>query len=202
MSNVIPTCHVLAADGLPDVLSSEDFSWYAVQTKSQKEDIAVSYISRLGLQVFNPRMRKQYKVCGKIVEKVVPIFPCYIFARFNKYYSHNITYARGVKRIVTFGEEMIPIEERIIGILRQRSAQYTDSSRSDGFCPGDVVVITGGPLYGIEGIFEKELSDKDRVSILLHSIEWQAHVLVEKRWLEKKVSEFGHYVIRQQSNNS
>jgi transcription antitermination factor NusG len=45
---------------------------------------------------------------------------------------------------------------------------------------GDEVVIKEGRFQNLYGVFERELSDADRVRILLNTIGFQAHVVVNR----------------------
>jgi transcription antitermination factor NusG len=61
---------------------------------------------------------------------------------------------------------------------------------------GDEVVINDGRFQNFYGVFEREMSDSDRVSILLNTVNFQAHIVVD-RSLVKKVSQearfaYGH----------
>jgi transcriptional antiterminator RfaH len=53
------------------------------------------------------------------------------------------------------------------------------------FKPGEKVTIATGPLMGFQGIFEKEMSDRDRVVILLDTIGKASRVQVSREQLEK-----------------
>lgn len=160
-------------------------SWYAVHTKPAKEDVAVVYIARLGLEAFNPQIKKKRKIWGLEKETTGALFPCYVFARFSALHLHAVKYARGVRQVVRAGGVPTPIDDRIIDSIRSREIEASDRDSSRGIMPGDPVVINCGMFCGVAGVFEKELSDKERVSILLNTIRWQAHVLVEKRVVEK-----------------
>jgi hypothetical protein len=46
------------------------------------------------------------------------------------------------------------------------------------------VKIKDGPFSNLIGILEHEISDSDRVSILLTTISYQARVVVDKRLME------------------
>jgi hypothetical protein len=47
------------------------------------------------------------------------------------------------------------------------------------------VLIKAGPLKSIVGIFERDLRDSDRVTILLSNINFQGRVTVEKSMVAK-----------------
>jgi transcriptional antiterminator RfaH len=165
--------------------SSDQSRWYAIYTKAAKEDLAVDYISRMGIECFNPKIRKRRKIWGALKEISAPLFPCYVFAKFGDTYLHAVRYARGVRRVVGARETPTSIDDQIIDFIRLRVAEGADLAAGPQIKPGDAVLINRGALYGLEGVFLDEVSSKDRVRILLNAIEWQARVLVEKGSIEK-----------------
>jgi transcription antitermination factor NusG len=65
-------------------------------------------------------------------------------------------------------------------------------SEADGFIrigerlkPGDHVTIKDGPMKNLSGIFEKEMRDSERVSILLTTISFQGRVVIDRSLLDK-----------------
>jgi len=44
--------------------------------------------------------------------------------------------------------------------------------------PGQLVKIQDGPLSGLEAVFEREMSDHQRVVLLLRTLAYQARVVV------------------------
>ncbi len=162
--------------------------WYAIYTKPAKEDCVVMHISRMGLEAFSPRIKQSRKVWGEQKEIIAPLFPCYAFAKFNDSSLYSIRYVRGVRRIVGVGEMPTPIEEHIITTIKLRIEGEREHATLPEVKPGDPVFINRGALYGLEGVFVEELSGKERVIILLHAIEWQARVQIEKSAVEKLAS--------------
>jgi hypothetical protein len=88
-----------------------------------------------------------------------------------------------VRRIVGFG--VTPIEKSTIDSIRLQATNEFKRASLPEFLPGDPVIVNRGALYGLEGLFVSELSGKERVTILLQTIEWQARVQVEKTALGK-----------------
>lgn len=174
------------ADAQTSLSVSASLRWYAVHTKPAKEDVAVGYIARLGLEAFNPQIKKKQKVWGLERQISRPLFPCYVFAKFSDLHLHAVKYARGVRQVVRTGGVPTPLDEQIIESIRSRTIMESDCEHSRRLVPGDPVVINCGTFYGLEGVFEKELSDQERVSILLTTIKWQARVLVEKSVVVKR----------------
>jgi len=60
---------------------------------------------------------------------------------------------------------------------------------NDDLNVGDEVVIKDGRFQSLCGIFERELSDTDRVSILLNAVGFQAHVVVDRNLISRVAPE-------------
>jgi transcriptional antiterminator RfaH len=144
-------------------------------------------IGRLGLEVLLPKMQLERMVYGRLHTVIRPLFPGYLFARFSpSKYLHLINFARGVRGVLCGSGAPLPVEEEIVRAIRSRISEngyvhldppHVGSLAS--FKAGDHVVVEAGPLKGVKGIFDRALSDKKRVLILLEAIEYQARVSVE-----------------------
>jgi transcriptional antiterminator RfaH len=51
------------------------------------------------------------------------------------------------------------------------------------FTPGQNVRITEGPLQGFEAIFERDMSDQERVVLLVRALSYQARVIVDAQYV-------------------
>ncbi len=154
-------------------------NWYCIYTKAGKEDaVSDALRGRLGLEVFNPKIRRKRYLKGRYVAAVEELFPCYIFSRFElEEHYHTIKYTRGVRRIV--GDSVgspYAVDEAIIQAIRSRMVEGFVVLQPRKFARGEKVVIQEGPLKGLEGIFLEELKPKERVLILLSTIRYQAKV--------------------------
>ena len=161
--------------------------WYAVRTHQWQEDRADFNLRSWQVETFNPRMREQRynEFSGKPINLNKPLFPRYIFARFEADRLHKIWYTRGVQSVLGFGDGPAPIADELIDIIKSKVD-------GDGFVrireelkPGDEVIIRQGPLKSFMGVFERELKSTDRVIILLNAVKYQARVMVERHLVEK-----------------
>jgi transcription antitermination factor NusG len=159
--------------------------WYAIQTKSCQETMAAEQLRRHGVEVFFPKRRQRRLMWGIEREEVRPLFPGYLFGRFclaEKYRA--VRWALGVKDLVRSGEVPVPVDERIIGMIRER--MDTEGIVWIGPKVGDEVEIVEGPLRGLRGVLEAEVGDRERVIVLLQAIAYQARVMIERRALRPK----------------
>lgn len=157
-------------------------SWYAVNTKARCESIACASLERHGVEVFLP-MLKERKVDGrKWLPTTSPLFPRYLFAKFDvSSQLRAVTYARGVKSLVTFGSGPSMVDESIIHAIRSQVKNGVIEISEDRFSPGQVVRIQDGPLCGLEAVFDKKLDGTNRAVLLLKAIYFQARVILESR---------------------
>ena len=160
--------------------------WYAVRTKLNEEDRADNNLKAWQVETFTPKV-KELRTSdfggGRYVTK--PLFSRYIFARFDvETQLHNINYTRGVQSVVSFGGSPISIDDKVIDRIKE---QVDDDGfiRIDEFKAGDPVRINSGPLQSIEGVFERKLKDKDRVKILLNTMSYGSHLLIDRAMVEK-----------------
>lgn len=157
--------------------------WYPIRTKNNQEDIAAFNLSQLNLEILNPKLRQEKLVWGIPKTVLKPLFPSYLFAKFNpvKYLS-VIQYARGVKQILRFGETLVPIEDEIIEEIASRlnSNGYAEIPKKE-ISAGTKVIIEDGIFSGLSGIFERELSDQKRVVVLLNLMGVQTHLTMGKQ---------------------
>ena len=154
--------------------------WYAVNTKTRCEAIACASLARHGVEVFLPMLRERKVLRGKCALTTSPLFPRYLFAKFDvSSQLRAVTYARGVKSIVTFGSGPSMVDEPIIQAIRSQSTNGVIEIPEDRFLSGQIVRIHDGPLCGLEAVFEKKLDGTSRAVLLLKAISFQARVIVE-----------------------
>ena len=92
-----------------------------------------------------------------------------------------------MKRIIGNQEGPIPVPEEIIQQIKKREINgYIELEKYGGIPEiGDEIEIMEGPMKGLRGVFRKELTDKERVVILLSYISYQGQLIIEKKKLKK-----------------
>ena len=95
--------------------------WFCVYTKPKCEAKVKQLLESAAIDVLNPVIRRRsfYGEKGLVSEKM-PLFPCYIFARFSEYEYRFVKYTRGVRRIVEFGGMPCLISDEIIDFIKSR----------------------------------------------------------------------------------
>jgi len=153
--------------------------WYAVRTKPNQERQAELSVQRLGVETFYPQM-KQRRVIRRREQMIIgSLFPGYLFARLNMAVHYRAAkYARGVLDLVAFGSIPAIVDDEIIEGIRVRLRDGCLTLPAPALTPGEVVRIQAGPLQGLEAVFEREMSDHQRVVLLLRTLTYQARVVL------------------------
>jgi transcriptional antiterminator RfaH len=149
-------------------------NWYAIYTKPAREDAVTVRLQGIGIDVLNPKLKSKRYKRNKLVEVIEPLFPCYLFANFEKEkYSHLITYTRGVRYIVGKSNPIV-VHDEIINTIKEGMEDGNVLVIKPGrFQKGDRVMIKEGPFKDFYGIFERETKGTERVMILLEMIHYR-----------------------------
>ena len=161
-------------------------NWYAIHAKPRQESVAVLSLQREKVETFFPQLRRKRTI--RRVRKWVtgPLFPGYFFARFDvQRDARLVRYASGVIKVVSFGDQPAIVEDAIIEAIQQHAEENVVTVSPLPFKPGDVVEIQTGPLRGFQGVFEREMSDQERVVVLLDTLATSTRVQIAREQLEK-----------------
>ena len=162
-----------------------DLKWYVVQSKPREEERAEHFLKEKGLQAYLPRMEVMSTRAGRSVAKEKPLFPSYLFCRFDP--NEHLVYVRWTKGVLKILPESVypaPVEDQVVtsilnleqkdGIIRRKPLKKDDRIR-----------IASGPMKDILGIFDHWTSDQGRVRVLLNFINYQAKVELHHSQVER-----------------
>lgn len=145
--------------------------WYLVRTKPGSEATARSHLDRQSYELYLPLLSQALQRRGRWSERVVPLFPGYLFLRLDEGRQPlaPVRSTKGVMGAVRFGPAYAVVPDAVIAELRARENPETGLHRlslSARLAPGARVRIFAGPFEGIEGVFERE-TGSDRAIVLL-----------------------------------
>ena len=155
-------------------------NWYVINTKPKKEYQVERLFTEGGIEIYNPKYQ--------IEDRIKPFFPGYEFIYFDYPAQYRLVkYTRGVKRVVGVKEIPVPIPDGIIQAIKSREVNGLIEIEKYGEKPevGDEIEVVEGPLKGLRGVFQKELTAKERVLILLNYVTYQGQLIIEKEKLKK-----------------
>jgi len=166
--------------------------WYVVYSKPHKEEQAQFHLRMKHLDVFFPRL-DLVRVAEKR-KRIIPLFPNYLFVRIHLPTEfHYVSWSPGVKRVVSFGDQPIPLDQRVVDFLRQQTDPEGVIKAHSQLRPGQEVEIRGGPFDGLIAIIQDPPDAKGRVKILLKLLSRQISVklgveFIKGEWLAPKSS--------------
>ena len=164
-------CSYLQSHNVQDIQRD----WYVVYSKPHKEEQAQFHLRMKKLDVFFPRL-DLVRVAEKR-KRIIPLFPNYLFVRIHLPTEfHYVSWSPGVKRIVSFGDRPLPLDERVVDFLRQQTDPEGVIQACSQLRPGQEVEIRGGPFDGLIAIIQDPPDDKGRVKILLKLLSRQITV--------------------------
>jgi transcription termination/antitermination protein NusG len=141
--------------GQPELLTPgsapAEFEWYAIWTRSRHEKLVREQLSQKQVDVFLPTITKWSRWKDRRKKIDWPLFPGYLFARFDVAEPLTVLKCEGVVTIVGSEGLPSPIPEVEINSIRT----LVNSELSYDPCPlikeGMMVEVRHGPLKGVVG---------------------------------------------------
>lgn len=145
--------------------------WYVIRTKPRQEKKVECHLRQLCVETFLPLLRQNKMVRRTRKTVLSPLFPGYTFARFEvRTHDRAVSYARGVLAIVRFGGKPAEISQELIDAIKIRLENGYLTPDPKHFQRGQILHINGGPLAGLEAVFVREMTDRNRVLLLLNTL--------------------------------
>ncbi len=156
--------------------------WYAIRTGSHREKVVTTALEAKGYTSYLPSYQTRCRWSDRVVQTSLPLFPGYVFARFDVKERLPIITTPGVVGIIGFGNEPAPVDdaelEAIQIVLRSGLAAEP--------CPflheGQPVRIKHGSLTGVQGILLKKKSNW-RFVVSLSILQRSVSVEVDHDWV-------------------
>lgn len=142
---------------MPDSSSFEtqtvpQLPWYALLVRSRRENQVFSQLSGQGYECFLPVYKSERRWSDRMKEVQQPLFPGYLFCRFDIHNRGPVLMAPGVHQIVGIGRTPVPVAETEIESIRQVLASGLPSQPWLYLEVGQRVRVNHGSLDNIEGI--------------------------------------------------
>src|SRR5271168_2837855 len=130
----------------------EVFPWFALQVRTRNEAGVAEQLGGQGYERFLPLCKVRKRWSDRIKEVDAPLFPGYLFCRFDPQDRLPILKTPGVMQIVGFKNGPVAVDESEIQALQTIVAAGAPHQPWPFLTAGDRVRIESGPLLGLEGI--------------------------------------------------
>ena len=167
--------------------------WYAIHIKPRQEERAEQNLrtlnaGNLNIEIFSPKDRERRfdSTIKQLVHVVKPLFPSYIFGRFETgTMLHKVLFTRGVNNVVNFGHKPAIVPDEIIKLIQLQIGMDGYVKVGEEPALGDTVRIKGGPLNNFVGVFERDASAAERIQLLLSAVSYQCRIEIDRDLIEK-----------------
>ena len=156
--------------------------WYALQVWSRKENYVSLHLQGLGYECFLPTYRCQRKWSDRIKEFEPPLFPGYLFCRFEFEARRSLVMSPGVLQVVGNGKTAIPVPDSEILKLQMAVASEAPRQPWPYIALGQRVRVTYGSLSGLEGILIN-FKGSHRVVLSVTLLQRSVAIEVEQSWI-------------------
>jgi len=151
-------------------------SWYALHVKSRQEKVVSAILSGKGYEQLLPVYRSKRQWIDRVREVELPLFPGYVFCRFNLETRIPVLTTPGVVGIVRCGPMLAEVDPTEIAALQALIKSQLPAQPWPYLEVGEKVMVEEGALKGVIGIL---LETKNSKRVVLKVTMLHRAVLVE-----------------------
>ena len=162
---------------------SDSLPWFGVHTRSNQEKVTATVLSIKGYDHYLPTYQSKKRWSDRVVVTEKPLFPGYVFCRFDPKILLPILTTPGVVSVVGFGNDPAPIEDGEIHAVQAvlQSGLHTEP------CPflqeGQRIRVNQGSLTGLEGILTRKKSEW-RMVVSVAMLQRSIAVEIDREWID------------------
>ena len=159
-------------------MASEKTAWYAVRVRARQEALVAAALTGKGYDVLLPQYRCRKRWSDRVKEVTLPLFPGYLFSRFDIGVRLPILTTPGVFDIVAAGETFLPVDPEEIAAIHRIIATGATAEPWPYLRIGRRVRIVAGPLCGLEGVLAR-VDDRRRVVVSVTMLQRSVAVQID-----------------------
>jgi len=185
-----------------DVEQTESLDkWFALRVKPRAEKCVATIARNKGFEEFLPlyQCRRRWSDRFKLVE--LPLFPGYVFCRFNPQYRLPLLTIPGALHFVGLGKVPVPIDDAEIQAIQVLVGSGLQAEPWPFLDAGQRVRLEQGPLAGLEGLFI-EVRKQHRIVVSVSLLRRSVAVEIERDWVTpldaagREMAQIGRYLVR------
>ena len=158
------------------------FAWYALTVAPRKEKVTAQTLRTAGFEGFLPLYYSERNWSDRIKKLESPLFPGYVFCRFDPRIRQAILKTPGVVSIVSFGKTPEPVDDGEVAALQSVCRSGLVATPWPTPEVGSKVRLHEGPLRGLEGILVED--KKTRLVLSLTLLQRSVAVEIDRGWIE------------------
>lgn len=156
--------------------------WFALQVRQQYERLSAISLSNRGFEAYLPVYESRRQWCDRVKRIALPLFPGYVFCRFDPSRRLLVMTSPGVIRVVGLGRTPAPVDDAELTAVRTAADSGLDVQPWRYLSSGQRVRIEAGALRGVEGIFV-EHKKQCRLIVSVELLQRSIAVEVDASWV-------------------
>ena len=157
--------------------------WYALRVRSRHENTVASHLVARGYKSFLPLYKSNRRWSDRFKEIEVPLFPGYVFCRFNPLNRLPILTVPGIVHVVGFGRNPVAIDEGEIAAIQAVVESGLPRQPWPFLEIGQSMRIERGPLCGLEGIL-LSFRGHQRLVLSVSLLQRSVAVQIDQGWVQ------------------
>jgi transcription antitermination factor NusG len=126
-------------------------AWYAIQVRPRFEKVVAKHLEYKGYEEYLPLYTSRRRWSDRMKDVELPLFPGYIFCKFDIHNRLPILIVPGVLSIVGIGKVPVSVSNEEISSIQQVVQSGLQYEPWAYMKPGQIVSVERGPLAGLEG---------------------------------------------------
>jgi len=161
-------------------------SWFALQVQSNREKVVGSLLGAKGYEQLVPLYKVTRRWSDRIKTLEKPLFPGYVFCRYDPTIGADVVTTPGVMRVLSAGGYALPVSDTEIAALQTMMnsgiAAEPCSYPAADFSIAERVRIAAGPFAGMEGIVTRTKTG-GRLVVSIETIQRSFVTELDAAWL-------------------
>ena len=158
-------------------------SWYALRTKSKFEKASAVSLANKGYQAYLPCYRQRRRWTDRVTEIEFPLFPGYVFCRFDVMKRLPILTTPGIVSVVGIGKLPVAIPDAEIFAVQTILKSELYAGPWPYIREGQRIRIEKGPLIGLEGVVVNKKKDEWRIVVSVNLLQRSVAAEIDRDWV-------------------
>jgi transcription antitermination factor NusG len=158
------------------------FPWFALQVRSRREGLITAHLEGQGYECFLPLYKSKRRWSDRVKEIEQPLFPGYLFCRFDLHNRGPLLMTPGVQQIVGIARTPMAVEEKEIEAIRLALSSGLPNQPWPYMQVGERVRVNYGSLVNLEGILVN-FKGSNRVVLSVTLLQRSVAMEIEMAWV-------------------